>query len=274
MLNWSSLARCAILNRIPPTSLGYLPSGLNENSRGSVCANICFNSPTLKFPQAPCETIPLAVLEKKRIPLACFSKNVCFSGTWPSGLAPRRNSKKNSTLLTKISVVFWKCADTRHIAARSHRRQDLFIAIYVHQQAHARHWHLLMSDGDVIKQHLLELEGLVSKHTPRVSTINAQLHRFQVKNLWLDNRSSYLMSRIMKLPGLILPRSSLHSKFAAQYKYITTMRLVGYAQTWHSKYTFLLYLRSFPVSTRITAQLGLSRTHHTIKNSGKPKTWD
>jgi hypothetical protein len=53
----------------------------------------------------------------------------------------------------------------------------------VHQQAHARHWHLLMSDGDVIKQHLLELEGLVSKHTPRVSTINAQLHRFQVKNL-------------------------------------------------------------------------------------------
>ena len=76
-----------------------------------------------------------------------------------------------------------KCADTRHIAARSHRRQDLFIAIYVHQQAHARHWHLLMSDGDVIKQHLLELEGLVSKHTPRVSTINAQLHRFQVKIL-------------------------------------------------------------------------------------------
>jgi len=113
-------------------------------SKCSDCAKICFSSPPLPLCQAPCEPIPLDVLEKTRITLACTSKYLCLSETWPSRLAQRGNFKNKSTLWIQISVVFWKCADTTHIAARSHRRLYIFIAIHAHLQEHARHWHLLV----------------------------------------------------------------------------------------------------------------------------------
>jgi len=113
-------------------------------SKCSDCAKICFSSPPLPLCQAPCETIPLDVLEKTRITLACTSKYLCLSETWLSRLAQRGNFKKKSTLWIQISVVFWKCADTTQIAARSHRRLYIFIAIHAHLQEHACHWHLLV----------------------------------------------------------------------------------------------------------------------------------